>query len=105
MTPKQQKFILLRADGITFDAIAKEINITKSTLIQWSKLFQKEIQEIQFHSFVAIREAHSWSQKKKYETLLQQLTKIDEGIMNADLSDATLKDLFTIKNSLSSSTN
>ena len=32
--------------------------------------------------------------------LLKQLDKIDEGILDADLSVATLKDLFTIKNSI-----
>lgn len=98
--PKQQKFILLRADGITFEAIAKEVGVTKSTLIQWSKLYQSEIEELQFHSFMAIKEAYSWSKKERYETLLKQLQKIDDGILNADLSEASLKDIFTIKNNI-----
>ena len=100
INPKQQKFILLRADGITFDAIAKEVGATKGTLIQWSKLFEDEIKELQFHSFIAIKETYAWNKMQKYKMLLKQLQKIDEGILDADLSGATLKDMFLIKNSL-----
>ena len=97
---KQREFILLRDAGNSYDAIAQKLKVSKATLIQWSKLFQKELSELQFQSFIKIKEAHSWNQKKKYETLLKQLNKIDEGIMNANLSEATLKDLFMIKNTL-----
>ena len=100
MDAKQRDFIVLRDAGETYEAIAKKLNTSKATLIQWSKLFQEEIRELQFHSFIKIKEAHSWNQKKKYEMLLKQLDKIDEGILDADLSVATLKDLFTIKNSI-----
>ena len=100
MDAKQRDFIVLRDAGETYEAIAKKLKTSKATLIQWSKLFQEEIRELQFHSFIKIKEAHSWNQKKKYEILLKQLDKIDEGILDADLSVATLKDLFTIKNSI-----
>lgn len=100
MDAKQREFIVLRDAGETYEAIAKKLKTSKATLIQWSKLFQEEIRELQFHSFIKIKEAHSWNQKKKYEILLKQLDKIDEGILDADLSVATLKDLFTIKNSI-----
>lgn len=100
MDAKQREFILLRDNGESYDAIAKKLKTSKATLIQWNKLFEEEIKELQFHSFIKIKEAHSWNQKKKYEMLLKQLDKIDEGILDADLSVATLKDLFTIKNSI-----
>lgn len=97
---KQQRFIILRADGISFDKIAVQLKTSKATLVQWSKLFQEEIKELQFHAFVEIKELYSWNTKKKYETLLQQLNKIDEGILSSDLTTASIKDLFTIKNNI-----
>ncbi len=100
MTTKQQKFILLRADGMSFDKIAKEIRTSKPTLIQWSKLLEKEIKDLEFEAYIKIKESYSWNKKKKYETLLKQLDKIDDGIMNADLTTTNLKDLFTIKNNI-----
>ena len=97
---KQKKFILLRADGLSFDKIATKLKISKPTLIQWSKLFEDDIKELQFQSFVQIKEAYSWNSKQRYEILLKQLNKIDDGILNSDLSKVQLKDLFTIKNDI-----
>lgn len=100
MNSKQSKFVLLRADGMSYDKIAKEVGVTKGTLIQWSKLFEEEIKEVQFHAFSELKEAYSWNLKSKYETLLKQLQKIDDAILDAELTQTSIKDLFTIKQNL-----
>ena len=100
MNDKQNRFLTLRAEGKTYDAIAKELQTSKPTLMQWSKLFEAEIKDLQFESFLMIKETHAWSTKTKYETMLKQLNKIDDAILNADLTSSNIKDLFTIKNSL-----
>lgn len=100
MDAKQREFVLLRADGLSYDKIASQLKTAKSTLIQWSKLFDEEIQELQFHAMAEMKEAYTWNIKSKYETLLKQLQKIDEGILSADLSTTQIKDLFTIKQNL-----
>jgi len=100
MNAKQREFILLRADGLSYDKIAAQLKTTKSTLIQWSKLFADEIKEIQFHAMAELKEAYTWNLKSKYETLLKQLQKIDNAILAADLSATQIKDLFTIKQNL-----
>lgn len=100
MNEKQKKFILLRADGLSYDKIANELKVSKATLIQWSKLFEDDIKELQFYAYTQIKESYQWSVKSKYETLLKQLQKIDDGILNADLSQSSIKELFTIKNHL-----
>lgn len=97
---KQREFITLRADGLSYDKIAAKLKTAKGTLIQWSKLFQDEIEDLKFHAFIEIKEAYSWNTKKKYEILLKQLDKIDTGILDADLTTASIKDLFTIKNNI-----
>lgn len=100
MNTKQREFILLRADGLSFDKIAKELKTSKPTLIQWSKLFDEEIKTVQFEAFLSIKESFSWNQKAKYKTLLKQMELVNKGITNADISQVNLKDLFTIKNNL-----
>lgn len=100
MDAKQREFILLRADGLSYDKIATKLKTSKATLIQWSKLFEDEIKDIQFQSFLQIKETYSYNQKSKYEMMLKQLDKIDEGILNADLTATQIKDLFTIKNNI-----
>ena len=100
MTNVQSSFIGLRAEGKSFNAIAKELKISKPTLIQWSKLFENEIKDLQFDTFVTIKEIHAWSSRQKYETMLKQLGKIDDAILEADLSQSNIKDLFTVKTNL-----
>lgn len=100
MTNVQSSFIGLRADGISFNVIAKELKVSKPTLIQWSKLFENEIKDLQFDTFVTIKESHSWSSRQKYETMIKQLGKIDDAILEADLSQSNIKDLFTVKTNL-----
>lgn len=100
MTDKQNKFLAFRAEGKSYDAIAKELGTSKPTLMQWSKLFEAEIKDLQFESFLQIKETYSCSVKAKYEMTLKQLNKIDDAILNADLASSNIKDLFTIKNSL-----
>ncbi len=100
MDAKQREFILLRADGLSYDKIALKLKATKGTLIQWSKLFEDEIKDIQFQSFLQIKETYSYNQKSKYEMMLKQLDKIDNAILEADLTATQIKDLFTIKNNI-----
>ena len=96
-TPTQTKFILLRSDGISFDKIAKEVKVSKVTLIQWSKLFEDNIKELQFLAMVEIKKQYSNTVAKRYETLLQQLDKIDNAILEADLLETPLKDLIQLQ--------
>lgn len=97
MTKQQMEFITLRADGLSFDKIAKQLKITKATLIQWSKLFEDKIQELQFLAMVEIKKQFSHSIKSRYEILLKQLDKIDKAILEADLSEESLKDLIQLQ--------
>ena len=96
-TPTQTKFILLRSDGLSFDKIAKELKVSKVTLIQWSKLFEDNIKELQFLAMVEIKKQFSHSIKSRYEILLKQLDKIDNAILEADLSEESLKDLIQLQ--------
>ena len=96
-TPTQTKFILLRSDGLSFDKIAKELKVSKVTLIQWSKLFEDNIKELQFLVMVEIKKRYSNTVAKRYETLLQQLDKIDNAILEADLLETPLKDLIQLQ--------
>lgn len=100
MNAKQREFILLRADGMSYDKIALKLKTAKSTLIQWSKLFEENIKELQFHAMAELKETYTWNLKSKYETLLKQMQKIDDAIFDADLSTTQIKDLFTIKQNL-----
>jgi len=42
----KQKFIELRASGLSFDKISKELDTSKVTLMKWEKEFSQEIKQI-----------------------------------------------------------
>lgn len=100
MTQKQQQFLTLRADGLSLDKIAKEINITKPTLIKWSSLLANELNDLKALSMLALKEEYKYTQKSKYETLLKHLKKIDKAIEDKDLSSVSIKDLMLLKNDI-----
>lgn len=41
----KENFIRLRAEGNSLNAISKELNTSKPTLIKWEKEFEKEIKK------------------------------------------------------------
>jgi len=100
MNIKQQKFISLRADGLTFDKIATELKTAKSTLIQWSRLYQTEIKDLEYMAMMKIKEEFVSNQVQRYKITLQQLQKVDDAILNADFTEEKIKDLLTVKNNL-----
>ena len=51
---EKEKFIELRASGLSFDKIASMLNISKPVLISWSVEFQKEIKNLEYFRYQAI---------------------------------------------------
>ena len=100
MNDKQKKFLILRAEGLSFDKIVKELSVSKPTLIQWGKLFKSDIQDLQFLELRDLKEKYRYDKKSQYEQLLKQLEKFNNGINEADLSEAKIKDLHSIRNDL-----
>ena len=103
MNKKQQEFIVLRSQGVSFDEIAKQLHTSKPSLIKWSKKFQIEIDDLKFEMMVQLKEQFQYSYQKKYEQLLKQLEKIDKAILEIDLSDTSLKDLILAQKNIQES--
>ena len=100
MNDKQKKFLIFRADGLLFDKIAIKLKVTKKTLIQWSRIYQEHIQDLQFQDMRDLKEQYRYDKKAQYEQLLKQLEKFNKAIDEADLSSATIKDLYLIRNDI-----
>lgn len=105
MTKEHKEFITLRANGKTFDHIAKKLNKAKSTLIQWSKIYQDDINDMIFLSMQQLKEEYQHTQREKYKKLLEHLAKVDKAITEIDLSRATIKDLILVRNDIQNSLN
>lgn len=91
-TDKQSLFIELRAKGNSFDRIAKELKVSKATLIGWSKELKQEVD-----NYTALERDAVF---KKYKiTKLHQVQMYGERLnhIRKELSKRTLEDIPTEK--------
>ena len=83
----KERFIELRAKGMSFDKIAKEIGKAKQTLIDWSKELQDEIANRKALELEALYEKYYLLKENRLQTFGDMLTKIKKEIEQRDLSD------------------
>jgi transcriptional regulator with XRE-family HTH domain len=88
----KQRFIQLRAEGLSFDKIAKDLGKAKQTLIDWSKELEEEISNrkaIELENLYQIHYLTKEARIKNYGTLLSKIT--------AEINTRDLKDIHTSK--------
>jgi len=98
----KERFITLRAQGWSFDKIAKELGKAKQTLIDWSKELQDEIANLKALELEALYESYYLMRENRLQTFGEMLTKIKTEVESRDLSDVPtdkLLDLFLKYNS------
>jgi len=92
----KDKFIEMRAQGLSFNKIAKELKVSKPTLIKWSREFEMQISNLKALELETLYEKHYVTKKKRVTLLGETLDKIKEELSKRDLSkipDAKLFDL------------
>jgi len=98
----KEKFIELRAQGWSFDKIAKELGKAKQTLIDWSKELQDEIANRKALELEALYETYYLQKESRLQTFGGLLNKIKDEVLSRDLSEVPtdkLLDLFLKYNS------
>lgn len=83
----KQRFIELRAQGWSFDKIAKELGKAKQTLIDWSKELSEEIANSRALELEALYEKHYLLKESRVQIFGELLDKLREEILKRDLSD------------------
>jgi len=71
----KEDFIELRANGLSFDKISTQISVSKPILMKWEKQFEREIDELKFLEFEALREKYNMNKKSKIEIYGELLEK------------------------------
>ena len=96
-TDKQQDFIELRAKGNSFDTIAKQLEVSKGTLINWSRDLEDEIQNYSALELDALKEKYLISKKHQIQSYGEQLATVREELSNRDLSDVKTEKLIEVE--------
>jgi len=70
-----QKFIELRASGLSFDKIAQETGTSKPVLLKWSKEYQQELEQALFFELQNILSQYGIMRRGRVEVLSETLQK------------------------------
>ena len=82
-------FIQLRIEGKSFDEIAKEMAIAKSTLIDWNKKADVRESIIEGKAFAinTVVKAFQYNKQARLKTMLELSKKINDELLSRDLAD------------------
>ena len=95
-----QRFIELRAQGWTYARLMVELNVTKPTLIAWSRKYQFEIQNLHAIELEALREKWLASTTDRVNALGEQLRRIQSELEKRDLAALTTPQLMSAARNL-----
>lgn len=71
---EKQKFVELRAQGLSFERIAQELSVSKPTLIKWNAELFHEVQEAQFYEQENLLENYKLMRKQRFELYCKLLS-------------------------------
>jgi transposase len=83
----QERFIELRASNLSYDKIAKQLKISKPTLIKWAKQFETDIANMRTVNMTALYEQYKISKQHKLEMWAEQLQAIRQELNNRGFKD------------------
>jgi len=96
-TETKRRFIELRAQGYSFDKIAKQLGKAKQTLLDWSRELDQEIAQAKALELDSLYESYSLYKEARLKTLGEILSKLKKEVDQRDLTDLPtdrLLDLF-----------
>ncbi len=93
---EKQTFIEMRAKGISFDKIAKKLEISKPTLLKWNQDYNKEIANLRYFQFESIIAQFRLEQGARVESMAAILSKALEELKSRSFEGLSAKDLLSI---------
>ncbi len=92
----KNKFIELRAAGLTYNKIAEELELSKRTLIRWSKDYEYEIANLKATELESLHEKYYMIKEKKITLFGEKLIALIEELDKRDLSEIPTDKLFIL---------
>lgn len=92
----QEKFIELRAKGLSYDKIAVELNVSKQTLISWSKSLSLEIANLKAIELETLYDQYYMTKQKRIELLGQKLKVLSDELDRRDITEIPTDKLYEL---------
>ncbi len=96
----KERFIELRAEGHSFESIAKELGVAKTTLIKWSRDLEKEINNEQYFAYQRLIEQYKITKIERVKITMLQLQKVNDALSQKDFNEMSAKELFNVREKL-----
>ena len=95
-----QRFIELRAQGWSYARLMAELNVSKPTLIAWSRKHQFTIQNLKAVELEALGEKWLASVSDRVNALGEQLRNVEGELSRRNVADLTTPQLYALARSL-----
>lgn len=92
----KEYFIELRAQGQSYSKISKIINVSKPTLIEWSKEFIDQISNLRAIDLEDLQEKYFIHKRKRIEIFGNQLEAIKQELSSRDLKSISTEKLLDL---------
>ena len=98
--PTVQRFIKLRVEGLSFSRIAAELNVSKPTLIAWSRKHRHEIENLRAVERENLVQQLLASSEERMKALAAKLRAAETELARRDLTTVSTGRLLTYVDSL-----
>ena len=94
---KKSQFVQLRAKGLSYAKIAKELRVSTSTLTNWNQELQEEIAQAKAMELEALQEEYFILKEGRIRLLGDQLKAIQDEVSGRDLSKVSTERLMDLQ--------
>ncbi len=98
---QMQQFIELRAENVSYAKIAKQIGVSKTTLIDWAKNCELEIENRRAVTYEALNEQYKAGQQHRLQMWSEQLEAVRAELKTRGLADVPTTKLIEMLDTLS----
>ena len=97
---QMQQFIELRTQNVSYERIAKQIKVSKTTLINWAKDCEQEIQNRRAITYEALNEQYKVGQQHRLQMWSEQLEAVRAELKRRGLGDVPTTKLIELLDTL-----
>ena len=87
------RFIQLQATALTYGKICAELKVSKPTLIQWSRKYQFDIQNLRAIETEALAQQCFAGQQERWAQISRDLRRVEAELAKRDLTDVPTSQL------------
>lgn len=92
----KEKFIALRADGISYDRIRERLGVSKQTLIKWGKQLANQIAGLREARVDELCEKYLLAKERRIALFAEQLLRLRDELGDRSLDDLTVKEVLSL---------